>query len=194
MDLLTLALARKGGGASSWNDLKDKPFGSEVTDGVIEIDGDASKYEHFTVQEIPQVKVSDKVVEPEDFVGSTAVVISDGTIAECTITEDCIKIISNPNDETQKWIRVDLYDGNGDLRGVVCAYTNMEQIFGVKDGTYFSYQDENNYVKSISCLTGPVETIKPIDEKYLPPLVSPSGKKFKLTVDDNGTITATEVT
>ena len=37
------------------------------------------------------------------------------------------------------------------------------------------------------------EEIVHIDPKYLPPLTSPSGKQFKLTVDDSGTITATEV-
>ena len=36
-------------------------------------------------------------------------------------------------------------------------------------------------------------TLKPLDEKYLPILTSPGGKKFKLSVDDSGTLTATEV-
>lgn len=41
-------------------------------------------------------------------------------------------------------------------------------------------------------------TIKPVPEKYLPEvteltMVSPGGKKFKVTVDDSGTLTATEV-
>jgi hypothetical protein len=35
--------------------------------------------------------------------------------------------------------------------------------------------------------------VKPLDEKYLPILTSPSGKKFKLSVDDSGAVTATEV-
>lgn len=36
-------------------------------------------------------------------------------------------------------------------------------------------------------------TVKPMDEKYMPILTSPSGKKFKLSVDDSGAVTATEV-
>jgi len=32
------------------------------------------------------------------------------------------------------------------------------------------------------------------DEKYMPILTSPGGKKFKLTVDDSGTVSAVEVT
>lgn len=34
----------------------------------------------------------------------------------------------------------------------------------------------------------------PLPEEYMPVLTSPGGKKFKLTVDDSGTVTATEVT
>ena len=37
------------------------------------------------------------------------------------------------------------------------------------------------------------KTVKPMDEKYMPILTSPSGKKFKLSVDDSGVISATEV-
>ena len=36
--------------------------------------------------------------------------------------------------------------------------------------------------------------IVPMPEKYMPILTSPSGKKFRITVDDSGTITANEVT
>ena len=35
--------------------------------------------------------------------------------------------------------------------------------------------------------------IKPMDEKYMPILTSPSGKKFKLSVSDSGVLSATEV-
>ena len=36
-------------------------------------------------------------------------------------------------------------------------------------------------------------TVKTLDEKYMPILTSPSGKKYKLTVDDSGTVSAVEV-
>jgi hypothetical protein len=35
--------------------------------------------------------------------------------------------------------------------------------------------------------------LKRLDEKFLPILTSPSGKRFSITVDDNGSIIATEV-
>ena len=44
-----------------------------------------------------------------------------------------------------------------------------------------------------SITINPGTTVKPLDEKYLPILTSPGGKKFKLSIADDGTITATEV-
>ena len=38
------------------------------------------------------------------------------------------------------------------------------------------------------------EIVHPVDEKFMPVLTSPNGTKFKITVDDTGTISATEVT
>ena len=46
-----------------------------------------------------------------------------------------------------------------------------------------------NYGKFVSEQT----TVKPMDEKYMPILTSPCGKKFKLSVSDSGAVTATEV-
>lgn len=56
-------------------------------------------------------------------------------------------------------------------------------------GTWVAVQSGVRYISTIT----PATTIKPLDEKYLPTLTSPSGKKFKLSVDDSGTISATEV-
>lgn len=38
------------------------------------------------------------------------------------------------------------------------------------------------------------EIVHPVDEKFMPVLTSPNGTKFKITVGDTGTISATEVT
>ena len=38
------------------------------------------------------------------------------------------------------------------------------------------------------------EIVHPVDEKFMPVLTSPNGTKFKITVNDTGTIFATEVT
>lgn len=43
-------------------------------------------------------------------------------------------------------------------------------------------------------VTTSAETITPMAEEFMPVLTSPNGTKYKLTVDDTGTISATEVT
>jgi hypothetical protein len=47
---------------------------------------------------------------------------------------------------------------------------------------------------SATLIITPKTTVKPLDEKYMPILTSPGGKKYKLTVDDSGTVSAVEVT
>lgn len=39
----------------------------------------------------------------------------------------------------------------------------------------------------------PASTVKPMDEKYMPILTSPGGKKYKIAVTDDGTLTTTAV-
>ena len=79
-------------------------------------------------------------------------------------------------------------------------------------GVYFCFLSESLYISGIASANsdmpeitwdGNIETIKTIDPKYipselneiiLPSSASGSTKKFKITVDDSGTISATEVT
>ena len=79
-------------------------------------------------------------------------------------------------------------------------------------GVYFAHHPDGIYITGIASADsdtpeitwdGNIETIKTIDPKYipselneiiLPSSTSGSSKKFKITVDDSGTISATEVT
>ena len=81
-----------------------------------------------------------------------------------------------------------------------------------KKGVYFTYASDNFYTTGIASADsdtpeitwdGNIETIKTIDPKFIPselnevilPSSTPSStKKFKITVNDGGTISATEVT
>ena len=81
-----------------------------------------------------------------------------------------------------------------------------------KKGVYFTYASDNFYTTGIASADsdtpeitwdGNIETIKTIDPKYIPselnevilPSSTPSStKKFKITVNDSGTISATEIT
>lgn len=73
----------------------------------------------------------------------------------------------------------------------------IEGIIFPEAGVYYFANDEGYTISlTIPNYTGFVTkqtVVKRMDEKYLPTLTSPSGKKFKLSVDDSGTITATEV-
>jgi hypothetical protein len=55
-------------------------------------------------------------------------------------------------------------------------------------GIYFGKMGEK-YLARLS-----KQTITPMAEEFMPVLTSPNGTKYKLTVDDSGTLTATEVT
>ena len=72
--------------------------------------------------------------------------------------------------------------------------------FNITGGIYvvdhIEFTEGEAYISSLTIngYTGFItKTVTPLDEKYMPVLKSPSGKKFKITVDDTGTLTATEV-
>ena len=92
--------------------------------------------------------------------------------------------------------------------------TDNTEVYGVvfsEKGVYFAYGSDDAYVTGIASAEsdtpeitwdGSFGGIKKIDEKYipselneiiLPSSTSGSSKKFKITVDDSGTISATEI-
>ena len=110
--------------------------------------------------------------------------------------------------------------GNGSfMAGEYAAFITTDNVkLGFYDivfpekGVYFASIPDNFYITGIASADsdtpeiawdGKVENIKTIDPKYipselneivLPSSTSGSAKKFKITVDDSGTISATEVT
>lgn len=104
-----------------------------------------------------------------------------------------------------------------ELLVVVALTDNMEldlelesPIVFPKKGTYFAKID-SLFVTGIASRSstepeiswdGNTGTVKPLDEKFIPPVsglivkssTADSTKKFKITVDDTGSISATEVT
>jgi len=91
---------------------------------------------------------------------------------------------------------------SGGTPKVIVAPTDNFDLDGLvfpKKGIYFFTQ--GGYVTVVSLtipnytgFTTTTTVLKKLDEKYMPILTSPSGKKFKITVDDSGTLSATEVT
>ena len=152
------------GGVSSWNDLTDKPFGSETTEGVVEFNGDLTDREYVDYGDgYVYVKVSDKVFTKDDVVGSIMYLI-DGNGGEHSgpVTESDI-------------VSMDGVVGVGpEPMHVISTKNELELLEGyapLTSGTWFLYLNDS-YIRSISCLTEQVESIKTIDPKYLPENVS----------------------
>ena len=81
---------------------------------------------------------------------------------------------------------------------ICCSADNCEvSAIGLvfpKRGVYFLGGEYSIKSLTIPGYTGFTTTVvKPLDEQYMPILTSPSGKKFKLSVDNNGTIFTMEV-
>lgn len=178
-------------GAPSWNDLKDKPFGEMPTggdtlywdgntEGLVEVVSDVGNF----------YKVSDVVLTEEELLNDVADSLGAGSL-RCG-NEGGFTFKSSSKDETSGMF-AEL--GFGVIAEYIfCASTDNYEIpaFGTilpEKGIYFRADIRYFYVAT--CTRFP--KIKKIDQKYLPLLKSPLGKQFKLTVDDNGTITATEV-
>ena len=165
-------LGGSGGGASSWNDLADKPFGEEVTEGVLVYDGDISKHETANWQGYPVPKMSDKALTKDDLVGSICVICNVDSNGNCTKDQHIIEaedIMDVPLDEAGAIAAYMVIVG---IQGMAISVIMDLSEMGLPLGTYFfdvpGSNGAHSYCESISCLTGEVETIKTIDEKYLP--------------------------
>ena len=78
--------------------------------------------------------------------------------------------------------------GAGDDTGEPFIYGYNKNISSGQFATFDTSATHTISVKTIA------ETITPMAEEFMPMLTSPNGTKYKLTVNDSGTISATEVT
>lgn len=184
------------GGTCSWNDLADKPFGVEMSEGIPEFDGDLTGKEVVTLPEGGMlVKISDREFTKEELIGSTIIMTADSDVIFNHVgrIED---VIDNVNEDTPGMII-----GVALSMGVVYVIGDIPQdiaeMIPLSRGTWYVYAPGYYYVNYVSCVHDPVETIKKIDPKYLPEdsciLTSSNGTKFKVTVSDDGTLTTTEL-
>lgn len=215
MDILTLALAKNGGGASSWNDLKDKPFGEEHSHTIVLPDSlnleqayDFGSY--IGVEEALFYKVNRLGAALWGFTNPTVYVPSYNT---GNYIQDKSAVWARlPNEELGLPDSVYLYfleswrmetDENGYTSDILNYRFFFASIMGgelgVPAGDYVCCLDFEDRSEDISCWSSGGfklvdEYVYRLDEKYLPYLVSPNGNSFTLSVSDDGTITATEVT
>lgn len=152
------------GGASSWNDLTDKPF-SESFGDTLTWDHDIEGRES-TLSDMLH-KVSDVVLTIEDFANGCAITRDGGSIdlpAEHAVVENgALLVVSDPSD---------LYNA---LPYVMSVDENAAVQFGCSAGTYFLYFDLSALggdLVTFDSLTIPGYTgfnsVKTIDEKFIP--------------------------
>lgn len=109
--------------------------------------------------------------------GQTYIVTLDGIIYEC---------LCKLNGSTE-YIGSD-QDNTGMLIGDE-PFCVMNGFVAVKGTDYIGPDAEHTIGIAIV-----LETVTPMAEEFMPVLKSPNGTKYKLTVDDTGTLSATEVT
>ena len=159
-------------------------FGEDKAFEPIVWDGNTEGLENLAG--MPAYKVSDFAPSLNELVnGGTIEYTAQGNKVKTTFTAADIDT-STPN-------ILSINDEDGAAQGtvvmVVVADTELAPNMIAKTGTYFMGMS-NLVTHSLI----PNATVKPLDEKYMPILTSPSGKKFKITVDDSGTLSAAEVT
>lgn len=193
--LAMLAFNKKvgGGGAFSWNNLKDKPFGEEVTEGVLTFDGDLTGREYVQLDdETISIKMTDSFTPAEQFEGAIVTWFDDENGYQKSVVSN---ILSAPLPDSNTKMFIVYVEGLENIGSIVSVLGDLSEIgMPLTTGTYFNLDPRyNRYTASVSCLTGEVEIVQRLDEKYLPLLIAPNGKKFKLIVEDDGYVSTKEV-
>jgi hypothetical protein len=142
-----------GGGASSWNDLTDKPFGENSPESIT-YDGNTDG--KVVNSRNAMIKVSDKILTKEDVVGGTIIGSNGYSI---TVTEE------------------DVVSGGGGI-SFCDAIISVADINNTSDiapgetypetGTYFAFGDDF-YIQSLTLAGG---SIKTLDEKFIPDTIA----------------------
>lgn len=187
MDAKMIALAKafsSRSGVTSWNDLQDRPFGDETVDAEI-IPETEFAFEDADGLYICQITNDLSGIQAGDIVK----VILDGTVYLCVAKEKYgMVVIGNPS-----ITGMDFGDNNGEPFYI----SPVEQVIV----TNLAGSTHRVGVFGVST------TVVPLDEKYIPSSIQRVGydvilnsstegseKKFRITVDDTGTLTATDVT
>lgn len=122
-------------------------------------------------------KVSDMVPTDDELIGA---ILWSSTGREFKLTSDVITAISE--DITA------ILGGEG---GLIVRKDNaiFDDNTALPQKGIYSMKHQNTFTSKLS-----TQNITPMAEEFLPVLTSPNGTKYKITVDDSGTISATEVT
>lgn len=174
---------KAGGGGTAdavdWSNVQNKPF-ETVGGDTLTWDGNTSGLESFQIDDFSYYKITDIVPSVEELSkggACTSYMMGDSLESEFTSAQE--------NEDGS--LSILNMDGAEDVNiaiksdGIYFLYISMDEMTG-----YTSTLTINGYTGFTK------ETIK---QEVLPEpvLTSPSGKKFKITVADNGTLGTTEV-
>lgn len=196
----------QGGGASSWNDLKDKPFNSEELfppiviprDLDLSIHFDLGKY--FDMEKCEFYKLNCEVVSMNDWFGATVYIKTINFTTEHALQEVITKD-GMPGIHAFEFFKYVKEDDTSDMKmyGFIFLIVSVSD-YGIPIGCYiartggYEFSSFPNIAQELLTITFVKEAVTPLPEKYMPLLTSPNGTKFKIQVSDDGTISATEVT
>lgn len=183
-NILALLLAKKGGGgASSWNDLKDKPFYVESEGAKFYFDNDLTgRYVLPLSATMKLVKISDRVLTEEECVGAE-IVLTEGDNTKSSVVQ-----AGHIVDTTAQFglsgfaVLVFLASGANAFGVVVVKESGIIAGFEVNAGTYYMSDTVDGvsvYTSYFSALDIP-DKVKKLDKKFLPdlPIVVVSPKSF----------------
>lgn len=175
--------------------IKNRPGGYEENKEITLIFNPDDAHEVYagTLQ-----KVSNTPMSIDEILASNILITADGKTLDAFVSEENIK------EHVVGCYNVEAYSTDGNMCQFLSVYKpQTTDSFGadVPIGVYVVYQDANTktYVNQIAYTKS---IIHPINSKYIPEMGSitllsstaDSTKKFKITVDDNGAISATEIT
>lgn len=179
------------GGVTSWNDLQDKPFYSEITEGVVEFDGDLTGREWYDMGGGGiLIKASDTPLTMEELLGST-VIVKHNIKDFGAIGDTAVEIIATEENTVKEEISESAYAismfSEFDVPAMHVIVGDLSSVgLTAPEGTYFVYMTMNEeyfYTQSISCLSGMQEKVHKIDKKYLPE-VGLKADKVKAMIDE----------
>lgn len=183
----------------SWNDLTDKPFYEHISGGHYEWNG---LWEEVTHTSPASCKVSDVTPDKDELIGAR-IIVKDGNgaiINDLTVSSSNINYYESSKacyiTSSRDYLVTIYYEGN---------------TSGLEPGIYLLVLDYYDSIQAIgrhtASLTYGTTTLQTLDEKFIPDTIarveqdyivlksstSGSTKKFKVTVNDSGTLTATQM-
>lgn len=168
-------------------------FGEKKTTGPLNItfDGDLTGKEVSEINGFSYVRISDLTPTTEQLIDAILVLSTNGEKGNILLNEEQL-IDSAVAFGSPGFIMIDSY--------ALVVYDDSSMLgMELPLGVWFIAED-NIFVESLSNPNVTITTseITPLPEKFIPDLteltmISPSGKKFNVTVDDSGKLTAVEV-